>query len=455
MADRLRIKLVQPSKYHADGRIFKAKRALCPSLTLPYIAALCPSDAVVTIENEAYADIRFDEPADIVGLTLLTTLGMRGYEVADEFRRRGVHVVAGGIHASMVPDEAAGHADTVVVGQADETWPEFIRDFRSGRAKARYVAGEMPPLEGLPVPRYDLLDSSILNPGWRTGPLRAAMLAPPWHFVQTARGCAHACEYCSVTAFTGRKYRTRPIADVVEEIRRIGARTVFFADDDIFASSTRSRELFEALIPLKIRWLGQACVTAGRDQEALRLAKRSGCVLLLLGIESLSRRDLDSVGKKHNIVEDYEANLARFRAAGILLHVNMMFGFGPEEPGVFRLAADFMIRNKVTITKWWPVMPLPGTALHLRMKQEGRLKDAQWWLRKPTPLGALDLKLNGIEMGEEVFRRNYREALARFYSGGNIARRIFMPPGPNWPLQLLLNLVFKYQMSQETSILEA
>jgi radical SAM superfamily enzyme YgiQ (UPF0313 family) len=451
----LKIKLVEPSKYHADGRLFKVKQFVCPPLTLPYLAALVPDDVQVAIESEFFGDIHFDEPADLVGITVYTTLGMRAYEVADEFRRRGVPVVLGGIHASMVPDEAARHADTVIVGEAEETWPRFIADFRNGTPKKRYVPERPPPLERLPVPRFALLNTAHYIARWRRGLLRSAFMGSPWYPVQTARGCPHGCDYCAVTAFNGRAYRTRPIADVVREIETLRPKSVFFVDDDIFVSPRRAAELFKALIPLRIRWVGQGSINAAKRPELLELARAGGCRVMLVGVESLSRRELDSVGKRHNVVEEYEAALRAFRRAGIVVQGNMMFGFGPEAPGVFDEAADFLIRNRVALTKWWPVIPLPGTGLYARLKAQGRLKDEQWWLRRPSANGLMDLQFTGLEMGEDVFRDNYARAHARFYSLGSIAKRVLLPPGRRWAIELFLNLLYKIKMTQETTSIEA
>ena len=451
MRQRLKIKLVEASRYLQNGTLHKVKQFVCPPLTLPYLAALVPDGVDVVIESEVCGSINYDERVDLVGISVLTTLGMRAYEVADEFRRRNVPVVLGGIHASMEPDEAAQHADTVIVGEADETWPQFINDFRNGTPKKRYVAQRPPALDHLPVPRFSLLDGSHYVSRWRRGLLRSAFLGSPWLPVQTARGCPYGCEYCAVSAFNGRRYRTRPIADVLHEIETLRPKCCFFVDDDIFIAPRRAKELFKALIPLKIRWFGQGSIGAAKDPELLRLARRSGCFAILVGIESLSRRDLDSVGKTHNIVEEYETHIRNYRNAGIAVQANMMFGFGPEDPGVFERATDFLIRNRACLTKWWPVIPLPGTPLIARLRDEGRLRDDKWWLRPATHSRVMDLKFEGLEMGQDVFEKNYTRNYARFYSLKNIARRILLPPRKNWPLAMFLNLLYKAKMTQETT----
>jgi radical SAM superfamily enzyme YgiQ (UPF0313 family) len=241
---------------------------------------------------------------------------------------------------------------------------------------------------------------------------------------------------------------------VVREIETLKPKSVFFVDDDIFLSPRRAKELFRALIPLKIRWLGQASIGAAKDPELLRLARASGCFVVLVGIESLSRRELECVAKRQNIVAEYERHIRNYRRAGISIQANMMFGFGPEEPDVFDTATDFLIKNRATLTKWWPVLALPGTGLHARLKSEGRLTDESWWLQPPDGKTLLDLRFTGLEMGQDVFKRNYSRAFRRFYTLRNIARRILLPPSRNWPRELFFNLLYKMKMRQATTSIE-
>ena len=452
MPKRLRIRLIEPSRYLADGRLLRGNRLLFPSLALPLLAALTPRSADVTIQNEFFEDINFDEPVDLVGITAYTSRALRAYEIADEFRRRNVPVVMGGIHVSMVPDEAAEHADTVIIGEAEETWPRFIEDFQAGRAESRYRAERPPSLDDLPVPRFSLLSRSHYLSYRQRGLSRFA----PTSFipVQTARGCPHACEFCSVSVFNGREYRARPIASVINEIKSLGTKVCFFVDDDIFAVPERARELFNALVPLGISWFGQGSISAVEDVALLDLARRSGCLAVFFGLESLVRECLRAMGKTHNVVEDYERHLKVCRDLGISVMASMMFGFGPEEPAVFDEACDFLIRNQVPYAAWWPLIPFPGTRFFARLRREGRLKSDRWWLDPAATARFTDLKFTGVKMGEDVFRRNFRRAFSRFYSFSSIARRLLLPPQERWPRKAALNLLFRRRMSRDTTILE-
>ncbi|GAH61991.1 unnamed protein product, partial [marine sediment metagenome] len=214
---------------------------------MPFLAALTPRGIDVSIVNELFEDINFEEEVDLVGITSYTTNIHRAYEIADEFRRRNVPVAMGGIHVSMEPEEAKEHADTIIVGEAEETWPQFINDFRNGIRKKVYRAEKRPSLVHLPIPRFSLINKSHYV-DYQVIP------------IQTARGCPYSCDYCSVTKFSGKRYRPRPISDVINEIEILGAKMYFFIDDNIFTSHSRATELLKALIPLKILWFGQATI---------------------------------------------------------------------------------------------------------------------------------------------------------------------------------------------------
>ncbi|MBM4041107.1 MAG: B12-binding domain-containing radical SAM protein [Planctomycetes bacterium] len=449
----MKVKLIEPTRYLGSGKLLRGEWLLTPSLTLPHLAALAPSDIEIAIENDFFGEPKYDEPVDLVGITSYTNRALRAYEIADEFRRRGVPVVMGGIHASLAPDEAAEHADTVVVGEAEETWPQFLDDFRRGCAKKRYVAERYAPLANLPPPRFSLLDPSRYMSLRPRGIFR---LAPtPLVPIQAGRGCPHNCEYCTVAVFNGRQHRTRPVAEVVAEVRAARARSCFFVDDNIFASPAYARELFEALIPLKIKWAGQATLAAAKDRALIELAARSGCVFLCIGIESLSSKQLRLMRKTHNVVEDYSAHLRAYRRAGIALAATLIFGFDTEDTQAFDESCDFLVRNRVPFTQWFPLAPYPGTALLARLRAEGKVKDERWWLRRDLARRFGPLVFPGGEAAEETFRERFLRAWKRVYSWRNIARRILLPPGKQWPIEILFNLALRRGLGCETSLFDS
>jgi len=435
----MKIKLIGPTRELENGKLLKSKKLIIPSLTFPLLAALAPSDIDVSIINEVCEDINFEEEVDLVGITSYTINIHRAYEIADEFRRRNVPVVMGGVHVSMEPEEAKEHADTIIVGEAEETWPQFINDFRNGIRKKVYTAEKRPSLANLPIPRFSLINKSHYV-DYQVIP------------IQTARGCPHSCDFCSVTKFLGGRYRTRPISDVVNEIKTLEAKIYFFLDDNIFASRSRARELLEAIIPLRILWFSQATISAAEDRELIELARKSGCIELAVGLESLSRKSLKSVGKTINKIEHYEKNLKAYRKAGIRVAASMIFGFDDEEPGVFKETYDFLMKNRVPCTYWSPLCPYPGTPLYERLKAQSRLKDAKWWLNRNRRIYGLEF--TGTKMEEEVFSKNLYHYYRRFYSLRSIIKRTLLPPQQRWLPTICLNMAYRKRITRQASVFE-
>ena len=441
----MKITLIDPSRYLDSGKLHKPKRLFSPSLTLPLLAALTPDDVEVSIVNEVFEDINFDHEADVIGITSYTTNIHRAYQVADEFRRRNVPVVMGGMHVSMEPEEAQEHTDTIIIGEAEETWPQFINDFRNGIRKNVYEARERPSLANLPMPRFSLLDQSKYVTFKKQG--LSGFFLKTMIPIETARGCPYSCDFCTVTKFFGGQYRPRPISDVINEIKALEAKICYFIDDNIFASPARAKELFKALIPLKINWISQATIGAVEDKELIELARKSGCLFLCIGLESLSRTNLVSMGKKINKVENYAKYLKAYSDAGIIVGVTMMFGFDDDEPGVFKEAYDFLVKNHVPLTAWQAIRPQPGTALYKRLKDQGRLKDNKWWLSPDVK--TCYLQYTGTKMDEEVFAKNFNYYYNHFFSLGSIIKRTLLPPQKRFLLQLLFNLIYRRNLTSE------
>ena len=435
----MKIKLIGPTRYLDNGKLLKSKKLIVPSLTFPLLAALTPPDINISIVNEVCEDINFEEKVDLVGITSYTINIHRAYQIADEFRRRNVPVVMGGIHVSMEPEEAKEHTDTIIIGEAEETWPQFLDDFRKGMRKKIYKAEKRPSLVHLPIPRFSLINKSHYV-DYRVIP------------IQTGRGCPHSCDFCSVTKFSGKQYRPRPIPDVINEIKTIGEKIYFFVDDNIFASPSRARELLKALIPLRILWIGQATISAAEDKELIELARKSGCIELGVGLESLSGKNLDSVGKTINKVEHYEKNLKTYRELGIRVAASMIFGFDDDESGVFKETYHFLMKNRLPYTYWTALCPYPETPLYKRLKDQGRLKDAKWWLNRNRRIYGLEF--TGIKMKEEVFSKNLYRYYRRFYSIRSIITRALFPPQRRWLPTIYLNLAYRKRITRQASVFE-
>lgn len=334
-------------------------------LGLATVAALLPRDADVRIINDSLDQIDFDQRVDLVGITSMTSTAPRAYEIADRFREKGVPVILGGIHPSALPQEASLHADAVVVGEAEGVMDDLIKDFRAGELKKVYRSAARPSLVGLRLPRRDLLNGSRYY--------------REWDMVQTTRGCPFSCDFCSVSDFFGQTYRTRPIEEVKREIRQLNNHALmFFVDDNIAGRPMYARKLFEALIPLNIRWFGQSSLLIAQDKELLRLAARSGCFGLFIGFESLSNNSLKQVGKKTNRVEDYNTAIKKIHDSGIGIVGAFIFGFDSDDNGVFEETVKFIDRNQLELASFSILTPLPGTQLYGEMEEQGRIIDRDW-----------------------------------------------------------------------------
>ena len=291
-----------------------------PFLSLTTLAGWTHDEWETTIIDENIHSIDFNKLPDLVGISIMTPLAPRGYAIADEYRKRNIPVVLGGIHPTMVPDEAALHADAVVIGEAETIWPEVLADVVTGNLKPRYESAGFAPLTKMKIPRRDLLN--------RKGYFFINTL-------QTTRGCPFDCEFCSVTAFYGRTYRTRPIAEVIDEIELMGGRHIFFVDDNIVGKPDYAKALFQALRPLKKIWFSQASLSIVKDDTLLKLARESGCGGLFIGFESLSQETLKSYGKSVNKAAEYRDAVHRLHDHGIGIQGSFIFGADQDDTSVF------------------------------------------------------------------------------------------------------------------------
>jgi radical SAM superfamily enzyme YgiQ (UPF0313 family) len=425
----MKLLLIQPSHFLNGGQVYKPRWPWLPGLTMPTIAALTPPNVEVTIVDEYVQEIDFDAPVDLVGLTAIIIQSPRAYQIADQFRRRGVPVVMGGHHASAVPEEALQHCDVVVIGEAEGIWPTVIEDAKQGKLEPLYRMNGYPSLEGLPRPRLPLL------------PLRRYRI--PFFPVQTTRGCPFHCNFCAVTSFFGGAYRFRPVEEVVEEVKAIGSRNIFFVDDNIAANPSRAKELFQALIPLRLRWASQANVTIANDPELLDLAVKSGCISLFIGLESLSEANLKQAGKTFNRPAEYPEAIRRIQKAGIHIMASFIFGLDDDDETVFERTVRFLEENRLPLASFFAYVPLPGTRAAQRMEEEGRIIERDW--AKYDDAHALFLPRR---MSPQTLEEGLWWAYRRFYSLPSLLRRTFCPPQHHLPLVLLMNLLYRSAVRQ-------
>jgi radical SAM superfamily enzyme YgiQ (UPF0313 family) len=401
------------------------QKALFPPLALPLLAALAPEEVEVRLVDEAVERVDLAEDADLVGISAMTAQAPRAYQIADAFRARGAKVVLGGMHPSARPEEAAEHADAVVIGEAETVWPRVIEDAKSGRLKRLYKCEERPDLTDLPIPRRSLLkEDAYVSTG----------------VVQATRGCPHACSFCSVSSFFGRTYRFRPVEKVVAEVADLRDRLVFFVDDNIMAAPAYAKRLFEGLTGLGKQWFGQSSLTMLKDGSLLRLAARSGCKGLFVGLESLSQTNLATWGKTFNVAASYREAVRRLHDFGIGVIGSFMFGADEDDADVFERTVEFVERAHLDAAQFSILTPLPGTRLYQQMEQEGRLLERDW-----AKYDGGHVVFRPLRMRVEEIERGFRWVLGRVYSVPGIVRRTW----DGWlrrPIFGPLNLAFRQRI---------
>lgn len=333
-----------------------------PPLNLAIIARYTPAHYDVEIVDEAVEDLDFEMPVDLVGITCMTSLAPRAYEIAGEFRRRGVPVVMGGIHASYMSDEALQYVDTVVIGEAEETWGKVLEDFEAGRMQKKYHC-PLPDIENLQPPRRDLLRGDYFV-----------------ETVQTGRGCPIGCNFCSVTAFNGARMRMRSIDSVIEEVKSIKSKRIFIVDDNVVGTGPRyiqrARELFTRLKECNKEWGGQTCLNIVEHDDLLKLARESGCRALLIGFESIDAEALDAMHKPVNLRPDtknFSEAIKKIHDHGIAIIGCFIFGSDTQDKDVFRRTVDFALENDIDAIQMTLETPLPGTAFYRQIEKENRL----------------------------------------------------------------------------------
>jgi len=365
----LRLTLLCPRGplYRHRGGIWKKTMRYAP-LTLTTLASLVPAEipAAVTLVDEGVDDVDPDAiEADLVGITVITGTAPRAYEIAARLRARGITVVLGGVHVTLVPDEAAAHADAIVVGYAEAAWPALLRDFVAGTMGPRYDQSPTLSLAGLPFPRRDLYKNGFVNVA---------------HTIEATRGCVYQCDFCVVPAAWGRRPLQKPVGDVVADLRQLDARRVIFLDLNLIADIAYAKALFAALIPLRLRWAGLATTTIAWDDELLDLAARSGCRGLLIGFESLNQASLDETKKGFNLHRDYGTVVQRVHDRGIAIMGCFVFGFDHDTTATFAETVDFVMASRMDLPRYAIAVPFPNTGLYHRLKGQGRLLTEDWSL---------------------------------------------------------------------------
>lgn len=387
------------------GGVSKSGKAGFVRLNLPTIAALTPKDWDVEILDARVKPVDYDTRVDLVGITGFTAEMPSAYSIADNFRKKSVKVVMGGVHVSAVPDEALKHADAVVIGEAELVWEKLLADFQRGELKQKYKADHLCDMKNMAIPRRELLDRSMYS-GFYT--------------LQATRGCPFNCDYCAVTAFFGHEFRVRPVDEVIEEIKGFDKKEFFFMDDNIVGRPKYAKELFRKLIPLKVTWGSQASITMAKDPELLELYAKSGGKYAFIGFESLSQKNLEKMHKGWNSAKDYKEAIRKIHGAGINIVGSFVFGLDEDDTSVFKTTFDFLMETNMAAAQFHILTPLPGTVTYGILEKEGRIIDRDW---AKYHTGEVVFQPKG--MTAEQLQNGYYWIFRNIYSIKNILKRNF------------------------------
>ncbi|MGA2519103.1 MAG: radical SAM protein [Thermodesulfobacteriota bacterium] len=419
------IYLINPKADCFTSKPLILKKALySPLAGLLQIASLFPRDRFeVILTDENIEPVDLDLQCSLVGISAMTSYVKRGYEIADHFMRRNVPVIMGGVHPSFMPQEALAHADAMCVGEAELVFPGILADLDAGCLKGVYKADRLCDMATILPPRMDLIKRNrYFN---RT-------------FIQTARGCPTACSFCAEHLMYGTKYRFRPIEDVIQEIAACEDKTIAINDVDVFSTRERTRELLTALKPLNKNWQGAVSCRHAQDEELLELAAESGCNMLSIGFESISRGSLRSVHKLVNNPDTYAELIDKMHGYGMMVFGLFMFGFDNDSEESFVETLRFAIDHKIDMCGFSIVTPYPGTLLFFEMMEEKRITSYNW---DKYDQGAIVYQTRGIPA--ESLWKGHSMMYERFYSTGSMLRRFPFFKKRAKSLWLIMNLFFR------------
>ncbi len=406
----MKILMIMPDAHMHKLRIGSFTRSFREApLTLTTLAALAPSDQFhFKLIDESIDKVPLDYPADLVAISVITGTACRAYEYAKYFRRRSIPVVLGGVHVTILPGEAAQYADTIVIGMAEKTWPQLLKDFSLNKMKKVYRDDRLPDdftLKGVPSPRIDLQR-------------RSGYMIPDT--VQATRGCKHQCDFCTVPSVWPGFYK-RPVSDVISHIQSLPGKYIAFNDVSLVDDREYAKELFTAMIPLKKRWGGLATTMVSRDLELLELMKKSGCIYLLLGMESANQKTLCSISKGFNKENEYREVVKTLHEYGISLQGCFVFGFDEDDSSIFETTVQRVLDLKIDIPRYSIYTPYPGTRLFKRLSEENRILTLNW-----ENYDTMHVVFQPAKMSPEELYRGFKWAYEKTFQLTHIAKRTIL-----------------------------
>ena len=420
----MKLHIIQPTTYTNNGKLFQTKSRWVVGLTLPYLAGLTGNKMDIALTDERLKNINFEKEYDLIAITVMTRSADRAYDIAKLYKSRGKKVVMGGFHVSFNPDEAKAHCDAIFIGEAENTWPKMLEDFKSGKLKEVYKSDQFHNLENLPFPRYDLLDLNKYK----------VKFLP----VQTSRGCPYVCNFCEVSHMYGNNFRFRPQDEVIEEIKRSGLKHVQFIDDNFAANREYTLSLLKKLKPLKIKWTCLWTIKNSSDEHLVDMAKKSGCYHINMGIESISEKSIRDMGKNQNKVPEYVKSLRILNKKRIFYSLNFIFGWDSDDKSTFLETIHFITKNKVPLAFFSMLFPQKGTKIYKYLKNENRIISDkpfsgtnQRCIFKPKNMSIVELELG------------MWKAYHSFYSIPSIIKRVILVPRTAYLHIFFSNFIFR------------
>ncbi len=441
----MKILLISPERERKKEEAFLFRLSF---LNLPYVAAVTPPDVEVKIVDEAFEKVRFEEKVDLVGITVQTPVAPRAYQIAEEFKKRGIPVVMGGVHASVLPEEALQHVDAVVVGEAEEVWPELIEHLRKGQMRQIYQGNGFVNPSSLPLPKRELLNEKFYF---------------PLKLLETTRGCPHRCDFCGVSKFFGFRYRNRPISEIDRELKTLfqkvpamnpllkkilslfskdlpyflKRRLLYIIDSNVAGDRRFALDLVSLLKEFDLLWYGHAPVSIAFDQKLLEGFSQSGCIALNIGFESFSTKNLQTMGKGFNQPSRYAEAVERIHDRGMGIMGTFIVGLDDDDPGVFQRIIDFCIDERLDWALTFIMAPYPGTDSFLRLEKEGRIFCRDW-----EKYDSLNVVYQPLLMSVGELEKGMRRVWKEVFSLPSIYKRIIKRPWVHPIFYLMMNWQF-------------
>jgi radical SAM superfamily enzyme YgiQ (UPF0313 family) len=406
----MKVKLILPALTEAKSPFWRPiKYSLFPPLGLATLAAYLDPDDDVTLQDEHVETLDLNDDPDLVVIQVYITSAYRAYALADHYRGRGVYVCLGGLHVTSLPDEAALHADSIFLGPGEDTWPQFLQDYRLGHPQPVYQSTRR-SLFGAPRPRRDLIQ-------------RNRYLVP--NSLTVSRGCPHACDFCYKEAFFegGRSFYVRTTDDALAEIESLSGRHLYFLDDHLFGHPRFAAALFDGMIGMGRLWQAAGTVQSVLQPGLLEKAAACGLRSLFVGFETLSQDNLRQSGKRQNLGRDYGAAVRRLHDLGVMVNASFVFGMDGDDPGVFDRTVEWAVAQGIETATFHILTPYPGTALHTRLSAEGRITSQNWDLYDTR-----HVVFQPVEMDAQTLQDGYWRAYRDFYSWGSIFRGAAVKP---------------------------